>query len=1001
MSGSDSNMTSPPPQSPSPPPSPPSQSPPPPPPPPHQPLVLLPGAPAQSSAPTSAGPVTAGLSTIADPPQIAGSKRPERDWEDEPHIPSKFLRSEPASRDRRISRLPRSIGARDRNEDVKIGRGQGTWEVLFADNSSFTGAFRLTNQDWDQDHKVTFLIRAEPKGRIQVRESLQRQDPYYKDKKISRDGRVEILHGTYDLVRFDYEEEQILVDNDAIPSNWWEVVVNFRDELKVLNDPIPGDQNAFVYETKQKLHVPELQLNDAAIQGKRWLKFRLQDPNSVVPFWDEKTARELLEDANLVKRGEREWNVFLDLQQRALELERDTDEAATKSLGRTDARALIQPAMKAPGRIQVTLSSPRDEVEGVSWVLPANTLVTLESGECFRPSESLGPKDGTRWEGGWIATIMDWGMNVALIHNEIPPDFANRWVGQEVSVSVTPDTDDPTYSKLRDIIKRVRNCFKLEDETISEEEKTELESKCEKLRVPLLPIALDSHTDFSSSQPITLRNGGDNFTLSDSLQLRESHVEALKHICQSPLGFAAVQGPPAAGKTELVMKIVGLLLGQKASDGKIVVATKTNVAIWTVAQRLVEKLLPMFGINAVDKVCLFQTETVASKLRLSSKAEHEFAKRVSIDQHILRRAQTTNDRAYLEFWNQVVQNGEILEGNREAYNRLRDKYKSQVRRECPVILSTLAATTQRFFMNNNGKRYFKTDVLIVDEASQAEFTAVLGAWYCCDPGHIILTGDYIQLEPHTKTQLAKRAWCPSLLERLYNRGFPLVMMKEQFRTHESLYCATSEAWYHGEVQSHQSTANRAFYNLVKTGLPRVHFIDKNGGKFRPRDNCHFFHITNARSEVVGETKSSRNQFEADFIDGFVKALRKIGCSDEDILLLTAYKAQAAKLSEIKGQSKLNVGVVDGYQGGECNMLILSLVRDDQSGASLGFLGKRNRQNVFTSRAKDAQFLVGCLPLFQKNPAWQKYLKVLKEKHGNDWAMEFEGPVQWYVDGTLV
>lgn len=84
--------------------------------------------------------------------------------------------------------------------------------------------------------------------------------------------------------------------------------------------------------------------------------------------------------------------------------------------------------------------------------------------------------------------------------------------------------------------------------------------------------------------------------------------------------------------------------------------------------------------------------------------------------------------------------------------------------------------------------------------------------------------------------------------------------------------------------------------------------------------------------------------------------------------------------ERKGHEKLHgirITVVDNYQGEEAKIVLLSLVRSNDTG-SIGFLAFRNRICVALSRARDGLYIVGNMDLLAKaNPTWQTIRKRLE------------------------
>ncbi|KAL9113769.1 MAG: hypothetical protein Q9227_002214 [Pyrenula ochraceoflavens] len=945
---------------------------------------------------------------MASPPS-PGSKRPApSDWESTQDIPEAYRRSgAPSKRPRMAGGKPQpDLFLRDPNRDIVLGSNKAPKRVLFAERASFRNPFEL-DQDWRDDHKLVIKILAEPHPGIRITETriLKVNGSEYA-KKAS----VFCASGCFEVIYCDYQRDDIFIDNDHIyANNWFDIVIKSQTDLHVTSENFGG------YDViKQVEALPPLLLNQSAVTGRRYIKLSVRDPNQAAEkgFWHEQTVRDNLA-LTRSKRAENDWKTFLRLQKDALGLEAEQSMSRLEKLERKNCIARIAPAATGlHGRFQVTLSSPDDEAKGVSWVVPEGSLVYLQADEVFVPEDAQKPQRLGKWqEGTWEAKLFDWGPNIALIENPVPASFPCREVQ---NVKVTIMMEDPTFVKMNKLLDTAHNFFHVEDPSTSSASRANSIAKHPeyRLKIPLLPVLMDSNGSFAPGPRLRLKLGRQEFDLErQGLQLLQKHREALRKLVSGHAGLTFVQGPPATGKTELVFKMICLILEQvHLGKEQIVVSAKTNRACFEIAARLCHKMQSMFNMDPEKEVCLYQTDSISTRHRKNMTPLDRFAQRLSLDQHIFRLATKTGDNLYLGMWKEMQEHGCIKDEERyKAYIRQRQKYNAKVRGSVKVIICTLAATTSNFFVKEvtgddnqeQWERQVETNTLIIDEASQAETPSILLTWIRLNPGRIVFTGDQIQLAPYAETSMAKLVYNPSLMERLEYRGFPQTMLDEQFRTVENLYRATSKANYGNQVRTNElATTDRPCYKTLVAGLTRVHFVDSLGRKFYPRNNSQFFNIVNGKSQVSGETKSSYNDVEVAFIAGFVATLKKIGLNDRDILLLTSYKAQVERLSKIKGNSDMGAGVVDGYQGGEANLVILSMVRTDKNPRNIGFQGQRNRQNVMTSRPKDAQFFVGKWELFKDAAKWQVYLETLEAAHFK-FVITFKAPVKWYIDGQLV
>ena len=167
--------------------------------------------------------------------------------------------------------------------------------------------------------------------------------------------------------------------------------------------------------------------------------------------------------------------------------------------------------------------------------------------------------------------------------------------------------------------------------------------------------------------------------------------------------------------------------------------------------------------------------------------------------------------------------------------------------------------------------------------------------------------------------------------------------------------------------------------------------------------CHFSPVTffniQGREESTG--KSFRNRVETDFIFSLLSSLRHVPCMKTyKVGILSPYKGQVNLLRSILNpghRSKNNstapaeknradllddldieVNTIDGFQGREKDVIVLSTARCNSRG--VGFLSDIRRLNVAITRAKRCLLIVGCANTLRLDPVWQAYLVMLRAAH---------------------
>ncbi|CBY22355.1 unnamed protein product [Oikopleura dioica] len=238
---------------------------------------------------------------------------------------------------------------------------------------------------------------------------------------------------------------------------------------------------------------------------------------------------------------------------------------------------------------------------------------------------------------------------------------------------------------------------------------------------------------------------------------------------------------------------------------------------------------------------------------------------------------------------------------------------------------------------------------IVDEAGQAVEPAIYPILRRCSK-KLILAGDPAQLPP---TVMSKGAsiLTKTLLEDLMGR-FPsnTVLLKRQYRMNKMISDWVSDSMYRGELIADESVQNHTLGDLLQD----VEGVAKLAGADFVKDilsspmtlidtvgsNMDEDQVSEDQSKVLGEAILAALT---------TKILIKAGIKPKNIAIISPYAAQVQLIAKLVGPA-VSVRTVDGYQGGEAEVVILSLVRSNIDGTT-GFLSDRRRLNVAVSRAR--------------------------------------------------
>ena len=315
-----------------------------------------------------------------------------------------------------------------------------------------------------------------------------------------------------------------------------------------------------------------------------------------------------------------------------------------------------------------------------------------------------------------------------------------------------------------------------------------------------------------------------------------------------------------------------------------------------------------------------------------------------------------------------------------------------------LIESSIIDEAELLFTTLNGAGHSSLDntsfcVVVVDEAAQCVEPSILiplrrGCTHC------IMVGDQNQLPATIFSNTVKSfGYDRSLFDRLICAGNSFVLLKTQYRMHPSISEFPSRQFYGGELTDGQNVSERGY-------LPP--FLGSTAAEaFQPPPpspilspilkSFMFFNLSTSR-DALSSSQSRVNIEEVRFCCRLVECLLKEANRYQrafpgSIGIITPYSEQQQKLrseigrrfpgSQSKGGSggvlDIEVNTVDGFQGKEKDIIIISTVRGNDYG-SIGFLSDRRRMNVALTRAKVGLFVVGnAATLSQSNLMWKDFV----------------------------
>lgn len=488
-------------------------------------------------------------------------------------------------------------------------------------------------------------------------------------------------------------------------------------------------------------------------------------------------------------------------------------------------------------------------------------------------------------------------------------------------------------------------------------------------------------------------------------------------------GFSLIQGPPGTGKTKTILGIIGYSLSHQnkhnsltadldiksaESKPKILICAPSNAAVDELVIRLrggvkntrgeltqlnVVRLGRSDAINAsvrdltleelVDKELQANPPNMAIDPNLRAEHTKCIAERNKLRDELANLELSGQEHAKLEErFREVNKQRHVLskqlDEQREkasiAYRTReidRRNLQAKILNNALVICSTLSGSAHDVLLSLS----IKFSQVIVDEACQCvELSAIIPLRYGCKL--CIMVGDPNQLPPTVLSQAA------SLLN--YEQSLFVRMQKKH---PNSVYLLDVQYRMHPDISQFPSAE---FYrSRLKDGPRMAELNARPWHKGYPLTPYHFFDIVGAKHQVSQQSRSLMNPMEAEIALEIVTKLMQILPKDKfsgRIGIISPYKEQIRTLKNLfsrkYGRSildEIDFNTVDGFQGQEKEIIIMSCVRASPSG-SVGFLSDERRMNVALTRARTSLWILGNQDSLARNKVWRRLLDNCRKRN---------------------
>lgn len=433
---------------------------------------------------------------------------------------------------------------------------------------------------------------------------------------------------------------------------------------------------------------------------------------------------------------------------------------------------------------------------------------------------------------------------------------------------------------------------------------------------------------------------------------------------------AIIHGPPGTGKTTTLIAAITQTL---QSHAQVLVCAPSNAAVDLLVEKLIDNNITTLRIGhpaRVDDKILSQTLDAKVALHESYKDLRKLRKSADEYKKIARKHKRNFGPEERMQRKRLLD--EVSRLRNDAEN-LENYIQYDIFQKTQVIASTLVGASNKSLKGMN------FPVVFIDEAGQgleaATWIPILKA------EKVVMAGDHCQLPPTIKSyEAAKNGLSETLFEKVIKRQAQAsVMLKLQYRMPEKIMGFSSKYFYRNELEAAENTKR----HFLLEDEPVLTFIDTAGSGYSEHQE----------NESLSTMNLQEARFTLQYLESLIKriGIANLKMKEWNIGLISPYRAQVRKFQELIFESfefpnlrsfseLLTINSIDGFQGQERDIIVISLVRSNEAG-EIGFLSDTRRMNVALTRAKRKLVVIGDSATLSSNPFYESFLDYV-DKNGS-------------------